>query len=60
MSLVNGSNTHTKRGKHEYVPVKKEEFLVKLGGILYMVISSNPELIINIKDWSAGGSVQDN
>lgn len=51
--------THTKRGKHEYVPVGKEGFFVKLRGPLYVVISSNPELVMNVKDWSAGASVQD-
>lgn len=66
ISLVNGSNTHTKRGKHEYVPLRKE-ILCHTGrcvkGHMYfyiLVISSPPELIINMKGWSAGGSVQNN
>lgn len=59
ISLVNGSNTHKKR-EDEYVLVRKEGFFIKLGGMLYVIISSDPELSVNIKDWSAGGSLQDN
>lgn len=64
ISLVNGSNTHKKREAWK-CSCKKRDILRQTGRyikghIFILVISSHPELIINMKDRSVGGSVQDN
>lgn len=65
--LVNGSNTREKKREAWIRSRKKRQILCQTGrcikGQIYLYIlvsSSPPELLINMKGWSAGGSVQGN
>lgn len=52
ISLVNGSNTHKKRRKHEYVPVRKERFFAKLEVVLKVIYIYLYWSSVLLQNWS--------